>query len=413
MKSQIQGKALPVRLSSFVEEIAINLIKENPSNPRVIKDDKFQILVNSIKAFPEMLNIRPIVINSDMIVLGGNMRLKACIAAGLKSVPVIRTTFSQEKQKEFIIKDNISGGEWDWDMIANEWNADELTAWGLDIPDFALTNPEAEDDDFDIPISIKTDIVLGDVFEIGPHRLLCGDSTRIDSYAAIFDSQKADLVVTDPPYNVSYQGGNRRDQNRKNGLKILNDSMDDRAFYNFLKEFYTAQAEYTKPGGSWYVWHDDSGGANFRQAMKDSGVMVKQCLIWAKSSMVMGRQDYQWNHEACLYGWKEGAAHNWYTDRKQTTILEFDRPSRNADHPTMKPVPLIAYQIGNSSKIGDIVADPFGGSGTVMVASHQMERRCFMIELDPKYCQVIINRMINLDKTLEINRNGKPYKTMA
>jgi hypothetical protein len=336
--------------------VKISEVKSNPNNPRIIKDDKFQKLVKSIKEFPEMLNIRPIVVNADMVVLGGNMRLKACKEAGLKEVAIIKAEdLTEDQQKQFIIKDNVGFGEWDWEDLANNWDAEQLTDWGLDIPDFKHEE-EAEEDDYEIPEHLKTDIVLGDIFEIGPHRLICGDSTQTDTFAKLFENQLADLVVTDPPYNVAYEG------KTKDALTIANDSMSDDSFYQFLYDFYTALGSYTKAGGAWYVWHADSEGANFRSAMKNSGIMVKQCLIWVKNSMVMGRQDYQWRHEPCLYGWKEGAAHGWYSDRKQTTILEFDRPSRNAEHPTMKPIPLIAYQIGNSSKQGDIVADAFGGS---------------------------------------------------
>jgi site-specific DNA-methyltransferase (adenine-specific) len=263
--------------------------------------------------------------------------------------------------------------------------------------------PEASEDDYDIPDEIHTDIVLGDLFEIGAHRLICGDSTQTDTFSRLLGQQMADMVLTDPPYNVDYTG------KTKKALKIENDNKEDGDFYQFLYDFYTALGAYTKAGGAWYVWHADSEGANFRSAMANSGIMVKQCLIWVKSSMVMGRQDYQWKHEPCLYGWKEGAAHGWYSDRKQTTILEFDRPNRNAEHPTMKPIPLFAYQIGNSSKQGDIVADAFGGSGTTMVACHQMGRRAYLVEFDPKYCQVIIDRMLKLDPSLEIKRNGQKW----
>ena len=230
--------------------------------------------------------------------------------------------------------------------------------------------------------------------------MLCGDSTQTDTFEKLFNGQLADLVVTDPPYNVAYEG------KTKEALTIKNDSMSNDDFYQFLYDFYTALGSYTKEGGTWYVWHADSEGANFRLAMKNAGIMVKQCLIWVKQTMVMGRQDYQWKHEPCLYGWKEGAAHSWYSDRKQTTILEFDRPFRNAEHPTMKPIPLFAYQIGNSSKQGDIVADGFGGSGTTMVACHQMKRKAYIVEFDPKYCQVIIDRMKKLDPNLTIKKNG-------
>ncbi len=393
--------------------IQINKIKPNPNNPRIIKDEKFQKLVQSIKDFPDMLNKRPIVVNKEMIVLGGNMRLKACIEAGMKEVPVIVADWSEEQQREFIIKDNVGFGEWDWELIANEWDAEQVTEWGLDIPDFKI-EAEAQEDDYEIPDEIKTDIVLGDLFEIGPHRLLCGDSTQTDTFGTLFGDQFADLVVTDPPYNVAL-GMETKEQakarnRRTDGKVIQNDKMSDDDFYKFLYDFYTALGSYTKPGGSWYVWHADSEVVNFRKAMSDSGIMPKQGIVWKKSSLVMGRQDYQWQHEPCLYGWKEGAAHGWYSDRKQSTILEFDKPSRNAEHPTMKPVPLIAYQIGNSSKQGDIVADGFGGSGTTMVASHQMGRKCYMVEFDPKYCQVIVDRMRKLDPGIEIKRNGEIYK---
>ena len=394
--------------------VPIHEIKANPNNPRLIKDEKFAKLVNSIKEFPEMLELRPIVVNDDMIVLGGNMRLKACKEAGLKQVPVIKaSSLTPEQQKEFIIKDNVGFGEWDWELIANEWDAEQVTEWGLDIPDFKI-EAEAQEDDYEIPDEIQTDIVLGDLFEIGPHRLLCGDSTQTDTFGTLFGDQFADLVVTDPPYNVAL-GMETKEQakarnRRTDGKVIQNDKMSNDDFYKFLYDFYTALGSYTKPGGSWYVWHADSEVVNFRKAMSDSGIMPKQGIVWKKSSLVMGRQDYQWQHEPCLYGWKEGAAHGWYSDRKQSTILEFDKPSRNAEHPTMKPVPLIAYQIGNSSKQGDIVADGFGGSGTTMVASHQMGRKCYMVEFDPKYCQVIVDRMRKLDPGIEIKRNGEIYK---
>ena len=293
-------------------------------------------------------------------------------------------------------------GEWDFEDLANNWDVKQLTDWGLEIPDFDVA-PDAEDDNFEIPDVVQTDIVLGDLIEIGQHRLLCGDSTQTDTFAKLFDDHMADLVVTDPPYNVAYEG------KTKEKLTIQNDKQSDGNFYQFLYDFYTALGSYTKAGGAWYVWHADSEGANFRKAMADAGIMVKQCLIWVKNSMVMGRQDYQWKHEPCLYGWKEGAAHGWYSDRKQTTILEFDRPTRNAEHPTMKPIPLFAYQIGNSSKQGDIVADGFGGSGTTMVACHQMQRRAYLVEFDPKYCQVIVDRMMALDPSIEVKINGKPY----
>jgi site-specific DNA-methyltransferase (adenine-specific) len=425
----------------MIQNVPINTVKANPNNPRIIKDDKFAKLVKSINEFPQMLNLRPIVVNDDMVVLGGNMRLKACKEAGLKEIPIIKASeLTEQQQKEFIVKDNVGYGEWDWDDLANNWDVDELTEWGLDIPGFVNeeTIPEVEEDDFDVPEGgIETDIVSGDLFEIGQHKLLCGSSTETDTWQRLFEKELCDMVMTDPPYNVNYEGGT--------GLKIMNDQMTNDSFYQFLYDFYTALGSYTKPGGAWYVWHADSEGANFRQAFKDSGLLLKQCLIWVKNALVMGRQDYHWKHEPCLYGWKEGAAHYFTDDRTKTTVIEdiadykklskkelldlvkemtsdkqkttiihCDKPSKNDVHPTMKPIKLLAPLIENSSKIGELVADGFLGSGSTMVAAHQLKRRCYGTELDPKYCQVIVDRMIKLDPTLVIKRNGQPYvKTEA
>jgi DNA modification methylase len=411
----------------------ISEVKLNPNNPRLIKDDKFKKLVQSIKDFPEMLSIRPIVVNKDMIILGGNMRFRACKEAGITEIPVIVTDLPEDKQREFLIKDNTSGGEWDWDMLANEWNADELEAWGLDLPVYdVVEEPTAEEDNYEIPETIETDIVEGDLFEIGNHKLLCGSSTQVESWDKLFGDKLCDMVMTDPPYNVNYEGGT--------GLKIQNDNMSNDSFYQFLYDFYTSLGSYTKAGGAWYVWHADSEGANFRQAFKDSGLLLKQCLIWVKNALVMGRQDYHWKHEPCLYGWKEGAAHYFTNDRTKTTVMEdkvdfkklsknelleivkemtsdkrkttiinCDKPSRNDVHPTMKPIKLIAPLIENSSKTGELVADGFLGSGSTMVAAHQINRICYGTELDPKYCQVIVERMQKLDPSLVIKKNGQPY----
>ena len=412
----------------------INEIKPNPNNPRLIKDHKFKQLVKSIQDFPQMLELRPIVIDENNMVLGGNMRLKACLEAGLTDVPVIHANnLSEEKKKEFIVKDNVGYGEWDWDALANEWDTELLTEWGLDLPniDSEDTYIEAKEDDYEIPDTIITDIVIGDLFQIGEHKLLCGSSTETDNWAKIFDNELADMVMTDPPYNVNYEGGT--------GLKIMNDEMSNDSFYQFLYDFYTALGSYTKAGGGWYVWHADSEGANFRQAFKDSGLLLKQCLIWVKNALVMGRQDYHWKHEPCLYGWKEGAAHYFTEDRTKTTVIEdevdyrklnkkelldlikeitsdkqktsiihCDKPTKNDVHPTMKPIKLLAPLIENSSKLGQIVADGFLGSGSTMVASHQLKRKCYGMELDPKYCQVIVDRMKKLDPSLVIKKNGVP-----
>ena len=387
----------------------LSQIKSNPNNPRVIKDDKFQKLVKSIQEFPKMMELRPMVINSDNIVLGGNMRLKALKELGYKDIPdswVKRAEdLTDDEQRRFIIADNVGFGEHDWEMLANEWDMDELSDWGLDIPDFAIPEVlEAQEDDFDVPEGgIETDIVLGDLFEIGEHRLLCGDSTKTDSFEKLMQGEFADMVVTDPPYNVAYEG------KTKDALTIENDSMSNNDFYQFLYDFYSALTTAVKKGGVIYVWHASSEVINFGKAMVDAGWLLKQQLIWVKNTMVMGRQDYQWKHEPCLYGWLAGGSHNWYSDRKQTTVINWDKPQRNGEHPTMKPIGLFAYQIENSSKLGDIVIDAFGGSGTTMVACEQLKRKARVIEYDPKYCQVIVDRMRKLDPTIEIKKNGQKY----
>jgi site-specific DNA-methyltransferase (adenine-specific) len=386
-----------------IEKVLIKNIKMNPNNPRIIKDDKFKKLVKSIKDFPEMLEVRPIVVDDDMIVLGGNMRTKACLEAGLKEVSIIKfSNLSEDKKKEFIVKDNVGYGEWDFDVLKSDWDVDTLIEWGLDFPVFNK-DEDVDEDDFEMSDDIKTDIVLGDLFEIGEHRLLCGDSTQTDTFDKLMQGELADMVVTDPPYNVAYEGGT------KEKLTILNDSMANDDFYNFLYDFYSALTTAVKKGGAIYVWHASCEVLNFGKALVDAGWLLKQQLIWVKDSMIFGRRDYHWKHEPCLYGWLAGGSHKWYSDRKQTSVIEFDKPSRNSEHPTMKPIGLFAYQIGNSSKSGDIVIDAFGGSGTTMVACEQLKRKARVIELDPKYCQVIIDRMIKLDPTLIIKRNGELY----
>jgi site-specific DNA-methyltransferase (adenine-specific) len=392
--------------------VKISEVKPNPKNPRIIKDGKFQKLVKSIQEFPDMLNKRPLVVFTDVdnkyVVLGGNMRLKACKEIGLKEIPIIiADEWTEEQKNEFLIKDNVGFGEWDWDSLANEWDAEKLDDWGLDLPvDLSVQEElEAEEDDFDVPEGgIETDIILGDLFEIGEHRLLCGDSTQTDTFEKLMHGELADMVVTDPPYNVAYEG------KTKDALTIENDSMGNDDFYKFLYDFYTALTTAVKKGGAIYVWHASSEVINFGKAMVDAGWLLKQQLIWVKNTMVMGRQDYQWKHEPCLYGWLKGDSHKWYSDRKQTTVIEWDKPMRNGEHPTMKPIGLFSYQIENSSKKGDIVIDAFGGSGTTMVACEQLNRKARIIEYDPKYCQVIIDRMKKLDPSLEIKRNGEILK---
>ena len=391
--------------------VKISEVKPNPKNPRIIKDGKFQKLVKSIQEFPDMLNKRPLIVFTDVdgkyVVLGGNMRLKACKEIGLKEIPIIvADEWTEEQKNEFLIKDNVGFGEWDWDSLANEWDAEKLTDWGLDLPvDLSVQEElEAEEDNYEIPNEINTDIVLGDLFEIGEHRLLCGDSTDSDQVAKLMVDKKWDLIITDPPYNVAYEG------KTKEALTIKNDKMKSSDFVKFLTDYFTTTLLNTKKGGGIYVFFADMELRSFVDAFLDGGFKLSQQLIWLKQTMVMGRKDYHCKHEPILYGWYEGEAHNWYSDRKQTTILQFDRPQRNGEHPTMKPIPLIEYLMKNSSKQGNLIGDGFLGSGTTMVASHQLKRKCYGMELDPKYCQVIIDRMKKLDPSLVIKKNGVEIK---
>lgn len=390
-------------LVSKTSLIDINEANMNPSNPRFIRDENFKKLVNSIRDFPLMLKYRPLVLNDNWEVLGGNMRLKACQELGFVKVPVLfAKDLTEEEKKEFIIKDNLGFGEWDWDVLANEWELPQLEGWGLPLP-FDTKLEEGQEDDYSIPTEVATDIQVGDLFQIGEHKLLCASSTEKDNWQKLMGDEQCDLVVTDPPYNVDYTG------RTKDALKIENDKKTDEDFFNFLYDFFTSLSDFTKSGGSWYVWCADIQIDKFVQSFKQAGFHLAQCLIWIKNNSTFGRSDYHYKHEPCLYGWKKGASHNWYSDRKQTTCLNFDKPLKNRQHPTMKPIQLLAYQISNSSKSGDLVTDGFLGSGSTMVTCHQLKRKCYGMELDPKYCQVILERMILQDESLEVKRNGEPY----
>lgn len=382
-------------------------IKLDPQNARLHNEtNKAQIK----KSLEDLGAGRSVVIDNEDYLIAGNGVFEQAEALGIKTrviesdgteLVVIKRTdlkYDDEKRRKLAIADNAAGETSEWNF--EELTEDEIQEWGIEVQQDEQEEIDAVEDDFEVELPEEPISKLGDLYEIGEHRLLCGSSTETDTWEMVMNGHLCDLVVTDPPYNVDYTG------KTKDALKIENDKKKDGDFYTFLYDFYTSLGIYTKAGGAWYVWHADSEGANFRLAMAEAGIMVKQCLIWKKNSMVMGRQDYHWQHEPCLYGWKEGAAHGWYTDRKQTTILEFDRPTRSKEHPTMKPIALIAYQIGNSSKSGDIVADGFLGSGSTMVASHQLKRKCYGMELDPKYCDVIVKRMLELDSKLLIKRNG-------
>ena len=488
------------------EKIKISKIKRNPNNPRLIKDDKFHKLVKSIKEFPQMLDIRPIVVNKDMIVLGGNMRLKACQEAGLKEVPVIQAdTLTAEQQREFIVKDNVGFGEWDWDMIANEWDAEQLNDWGLDLPiDFNVVETVAEEDNYEMPNEIKTDIVFGDLIEIGEHRLLCGDSTDSDQVAKLMNGEKGDLAHNDPPYGM-----------KKENDGVLNDNLNYSDLLNFNKEWIPLQLTHLKDNGSWYCWGIDEPLMDIyfdilKPFIKEQKATFRNLLTWDKghgqSQNSELTRSYATADEKCLFvmlgvqgfnnnknnyfegfesirnylvtqknklGWntdkiikitgKTSASHyfsksQWHFPTKEhyntirsaangdafykeydalkkeydavkkeyystrayfnnthdnmNNVWHFDRHVRQGNeggHATPKPIPLCERVIKSSCPEGGLVIDSFLGSGSTMVAAHQLKRKCYGMELDPKYCQVIIDRMKKLDDSLIIKINGKEY----
>lgn len=388
----------------------ISQLKPNPSNPRLIKDDKFNKLVKSIKEFPEMMEKRPIVVVTDvdgkMFPLGGNMRLKALTHLGYKEIPdnwVIKADdWTEEKRKEFVIKDNVGFGEWDWEDLSSNWDVEQLEEWGLDIPEFkSEVHLEAEEDDFAVPDGgIETDIVLGDLFEIGEHRLLCGDSTDSDQVAKLMDGQKADMVFTDPPYGVDYNG--QISSMTYNGIKgkprdiILNDK-DTKSIIDFmplLKMFCNGVA---------YIFCGAGKELDLLQSIKDNNYEFINTLIWnkPKGTLALGA-----NYKPCFelfYYIKIQGDRKWSGNNAEWTVWDIEYKKDNTLHPTQKPIGLVEKAIKNHNTKS--VLDFFLGSGSTMVAAHQLKRKCYGMELDPKYCDVIVKRMIKLDSTLTIKRN--------
>ena len=388
-----------------VKIVKINDIKSNPNNPRIIKDDKFKKLVESIKGFPEMANVRPIVVNTDMIVLGGNMRLKAMKEAGWKQAPIQIVDWDEQKQKEFIVKDNVGFGEWDWDDLANNWDAQELTDWGLDIPNFDVNNLEAEEDEFAVPEGgIETDIVLGDLFEIGEHRLLCGDSTDSDQVAKLMNGQKADMVFTDPPYNINNTGGGNSQMAKQ--ITDLGEEIDFIANFNPTEFLQTLPLVFDKNKINSYIFCNKELLPDYLVWARDSGYSFN-VLIWKKPNALPINAAHRPDIEYLLLFRKSAIWNSSIKDVNYSRCLEFGRES--GLHPTMKPIELIANEMKISSNENSLVFDFFLGSGSTMVASHQLKRKCYGIELDPKYCQVIVDRMLKLDPSLEVKRNGQAY----
>lgn len=387
-----------------------------PKNPRYLKGEEHDKLKKSLKDSPELLQYKPLMVyaieDGKFIVICGNMRLRICQelhnegVEGFDALPcfVLNKDVPIAKIKEYAIKDNVQAGNWDWDELANgEWEVDDLQDWGVDCSFLTDTEPveemserkETEDDAYDEDEhEIEAKCKLGDIWQLGRHRLMCGDSTDASQVAKLLGGTNIQLYLTDPPYNVAYgYDGAATEKHRKDGLVVLNDKMDNDKFEEFLTNAFNAANANMEKGASFYIFHNDTYSYWFRKALINTvDLELRENLIWVKNSMVLGRQDYQWRHEPCLYGWKKGASHNWFSDRKQTTVMEFDRPTKSVEHPTMKPIPLFAYLIQNSSHEGWNVYDSFGGSGTTVMACEQLDRNGFLMELDPHYCDVIINR---------------------
>ena len=392
------------------QQVKISQVKANPKNPRIIKDHKFKKLVQSIKDFPEMLEKRPIVVDENMIVLGGNMRLKACLEAGLKEVWIDVANWTEEQKQEFIIKDNVGYGEWDWELLANEWEPDLLDKWGLDLPDMFEEEPEAEEDDYQEPDDLKVDVVRGDLIEIGHHRLLCGDSTSSDDLEKLMNGQKANMVFTDPPYLMEFSGGIHADGSKSYNAKhgeILNDKMSEKEGDNFLDAINANIKIFCS--GAFYITFYRLGIDKYFESLKRTGLKCRSLIIWDKGNHTLSNSDYMSKYEPIFYGWVD--KHNFYGGKNGMDIWNIDRTKKNELHPTMKPIPLCEKALTDGSQKNELVLDLFLGSGSTMVAAHQLDRKCYGMELDPKYCQVIIDRMTKLDPNLNITINGRPYET--
>lgn len=391
-------------------EKPINEVIPYEKNPR-INDNAVPAVMKSIEEFGFKV---PIVIDKNGTIVTGHTRLKAAKKLGMKTVPcIVADDLTPEQIKAFRLADNkvAEAAEWDMELLNEELDGIidiDMSDFNFgDITDSPSSEDVVEDDGENIELPSEPKTRLGDIWMIGRHKLMCGDATSEDVLKRLMGGDKVDMYLTDPPYNVAYEG------KTEDKLTIQNDSMEDSAFYQFLVDSFVAADSVMNEGAAFYVWHADSEGYNFRGACRAVEWELRECLIWNKNTMVLGRQDYQWKHEPCLYGWKGGAAHNWYSDRKQTTVIDMNKPNRNAEHPTMKPVQLFAYLMENSSKPGDIILDSFCGSGTTLIACEQMGRVARVLELDPKYCDVIVERYINLvgsSDGVAVERNGEMIK---
>ena len=377
--------------------LPVSVLKPAEYNPRkkLKKGDKeYKKIENSIKEFGFA---DPLVVNADMTIIGGHQRLTVAIDLGYTEVPCAVVDVDKTREKALNIALNKITGAWDDQMLADLLKDLENVNFNLDFTGFEapeigqlfsnIYDKKVKEDNFDVDSELKQPVFSkpGDIWHLGKHRVICGDSTKMETYERLMEGVKANLVLTDPPYNVDVQ---------ETAGKIMNDNMSDADFYNFLLAAYRCMHENLADDGSIYVWHADTEGLNFRKAFKDAGFYLSGCCIWKKNSLVLGRSPYQWIHEPCLYGWKQKGKHQWYADRKQTTVWEYDKPKSSPDHPTMKPVTLMSYPIKNSTMTNGVVLDPFLGSGSTLIACMETDRVCMGIELDPKFVDVIVKRAL-------------------
>lgn len=382
-------------------------------NARTHSEEQVSQIAASIREFGFL---SPILVAEDNTILAGHGRLAAALKLGLKKIPCVKENHLTETQKRaYIIADNklsLNAG-WDNELLAVELSELEGADFNLDLLGFDEAelssifdaDKDVNEDDFDVAKELEEPCFskTGDMWMLGKHRIICGDATKLETYKTLLENTKVNLVVTDPPYNVNYEGS---------AGKIKNDNMENDKFYQFLFNSFVNMEQAMADDASIYVFHADTEGLNFRKAFQDAGFYLSGCCIWKKPSLVLGRSPYQWQHEPCLYGWKKKGKHKWYAGRKETSVWEFEKSKKNADHPTMKPIALLAYPIKNSSMTNSLVLDPFAGSGSTLIACEQTGRICYAIELDEKYCDVIVKRYIEQvgnDKSVKVLRGGKEY----
>ncbi len=402
-----------MKTTTEMQLVPITKLVPYVNNARTHSPEQINKLRSSLREFGF---INPVIIDRDFGVIAGHGRILAAKEEGIAEVPcVFADHLTQAQKKAYILADNRMAMDAGWDeellrveIEALQAEAFDLSLTGFDekeLSDLFKDDGDVQEDDFDVDAELEkpTFSKSGDVWTLGRHRLVCGDSTKAETFTVLMNGRKANLVVTDPPYNVNYEG---------TAGKIKNDNLADEKFYQFLFNAFSNIEKVMADDASIYVFHADTEGLNFRKAFSDAGFYLSGCCIWKKPSLVLGRSPYQWQHEPCLYGWKKSGKHQWYSDRKQTTIWEFEKTKKNTDHPTMKPIPLLAYPIQNSSMSNTLVLDPFGGSGSTLIACEQTDRDCYTIELDEKYCDVIVKRYIEQVGSADgvsMERDGKTY----